>query len=530
MARASTARAPLASRVGAPLLLLALAYPLILHGLGSYSVVNGDEAIYHFIARRMVESGDWFRVEFAGSERVYDTLTHAPLHFWSKAIALIALGDDLFSMRIVSAALAVLSVLATYGLVLALAGRRAALLAGLVQLSTFQFVHLHSARTGEMEPALALAFTLAAGLFQRAQERGGTFVAHHLCLVAIANLKLGLVFVPLLAEAAYFALHRDARSRAGAWLWQGLAVAPVGLSWHVYQVWSHWDSLPEVMRTLLSQTSGEGGAGGGQAHPFEHALYYARQLVFGAHPYALLYPVCIAAVLLGTRDRRLRAAWELLGLYVAAILLFFLAIQVRRPWYLIPAIPFLSAFVAGAGDRLLRRAPSAWGSAALGLGLALSAFLAVPILGLNPFAERALNLEPALAWRGPGGFATAIAIAALAGLLAVAIHRVSRRRGPGWAAAPLLAVLLLVGGARVAAPLLYLPYQSEAELLRLRIDAARASGLPLAYPIGVGERDPFKVYHYFGDDHLIRSAPPPQQRGEARWLLVGPRDASQPPR
>jgi 4-amino-4-deoxy-L-arabinose transferase-like glycosyltransferase len=503
-------------------LLLALAYPLILHGLGSYSIVNGDEAIYHSIARRMVESGNWLRVEFAGEERVYDALTHAPLHFWLKAIALRALGDGLFSMRIVSAALAVLSVLATYGLVEALAGPRAALIAGLVQLTTFQFVHLHSARTGEMEPALALAFTLAAWLFHRALARGGSFVAHHLCLVAIANLKLGLVGVPLLAEAAYFALQRDARPRAWAWLWQGLALAPVGLAWHAYQLASHWDSLPRVMRALHTQTWPE--AGGALALLARRAAYYARQLVFGAHPYAPLYPLAIAAVLLGTRERRLRAGWELLGLYLAALLLFFLAIRVRHPWYLMPAIPFLSAFAGGAGARLLERAPPAWGSAGLGLGLALCAFLAVPILDVNPFAGRAVKVDRALAWRGPGGAATAAAVAALAGLLAVALHQLARRRGPAWAAAPLLATLLLVGGVRVAAPLRQLPQQSEIERVWLRVEAARASGRGPAYPIEIREPDRFKVYHYFGDDHQIRAARARQRRQGIRWLLVGPRD------
>ena len=34
-----------------------LSIPIILYGLGSYSLVNGDEHIYHVIARTMVESG-----------------------------------------------------------------------------------------------------------------------------------------------------------------------------------------------------------------------------------------------------------------------------------------------------------------------------------------------------------------------------------------------------------------------------------------------------------------------------------------
>ena len=55
------------ARVGAswPLwLLLSLASFLILWKLGSYSLVNGDEEIYHVVARTMLETGDYFRLQF----------------------------------------------------------------------------------------------------------------------------------------------------------------------------------------------------------------------------------------------------------------------------------------------------------------------------------------------------------------------------------------------------------------------------------------------------------------------------------
>ncbi len=39
------------------IVLAALAIPVIVVGLGSYSVVNGDEALYHGIAEEMVASG-----------------------------------------------------------------------------------------------------------------------------------------------------------------------------------------------------------------------------------------------------------------------------------------------------------------------------------------------------------------------------------------------------------------------------------------------------------------------------------------
>ena len=72
----------------------------------------------------------------------------------------------MWTMRILSALFAIASVLMTYRLTLYLVNdRRAAFLAGLIQLTTMQFVHLHSARTGELEPLITFLYTLCALLF-----------------------------------------------------------------------------------------------------------------------------------------------------------------------------------------------------------------------------------------------------------------------------------------------------------------------------------------------------------------------------
>ncbi len=175
---------------GSQLLLVLLASPLLFYGLGSYGIVNGDEAIYHYFARHMVQSGDWFRLVFAGEDRFIDAFTHAPLYSWAKAVVILVFGDSLYTMRVLSACMGVLSILATYHLVAHIANVRAAFLAGLIQLTTLQFVYLHSARTGEMETSLTLAFTLSALFFLRAVKDGRSFIPHHLCLVALINLNL----------------------------------------------------------------------------------------------------------------------------------------------------------------------------------------------------------------------------------------------------------------------------------------------------------------------------------------------------
>ena len=71
--------------------LLAMAFLFI--GIGRYGVVNADEAIYHGIAERMAETGDFLHLDFRGEPRVYDAFMNAPLHYWARA-ALISLFDS----------------------------------------------------------------------------------------------------------------------------------------------------------------------------------------------------------------------------------------------------------------------------------------------------------------------------------------------------------------------------------------------------------------------------------------------------
>ena len=66
------------------LLLVGLVTPLLFYGLGRYSVVNGDEAIYHAVAVHMLESGDWLQLVFRGAVREYDTFMNAPLQYCRK--------------------------------------------------------------------------------------------------------------------------------------------------------------------------------------------------------------------------------------------------------------------------------------------------------------------------------------------------------------------------------------------------------------------------------------------------------------
>ena len=74
-------------------------------------------------------------------------------------------------------------------------------------------------------------------------------------------------------------------------------------------------------------------------------------------------------------------------------------------------------------------------------------------------------------------------------------------------AAVLACALLAIGAVRVLAPLRFVPYESEVEKLRARVDAARERGEalpnPLLYTREPGEWGLTRVWYFFGDDHWV---------------------------
>ncbi|MGH0032449.1 MAG: ArnT family glycosyltransferase [Myxococcota bacterium] len=488
-------------RVAAAIALLSAAFLFV--GLGSYGVVNGDEAIYHGIAERMVETGDLFELDFRGERRLYDTFMNAPLHYWARAALVATLGSNLFTMRALSALFGVLTVLATAALGTRLAGRRAGVLAAAVQLTTFQFVYLHGARTGELDTIATCLVATAGLLFLRAVEDGRGFLAHHLCVGALALTKLPLVIVPLAAELVWLVLHPQERRHLRRYATTGLALLPLGLAWHVGQAIAWREHLPGVLGAMLGQASGAESPDGPRQGLLGNLRFYAGTLLYGALPWAAAYPFALLSALRpGERGRRLRPAL----VHVAVVLLLFGLVSTHFPWYVMPAYPFLSIAVGSWLDDLLggdgRASRAGWG---LGFVVAAVAWLGVDPLGTNPFAERALvfpmqwtshawlGLPPALAIFVVGGaWAAAWRFAGLSAALRTRLARLA------------VAGLLLFAALRVAAPLAHLGHRSPLDRVHLRVHRALEAGEPLTYPISLGPGAPPQIARFlFGEEFEI---------------------------
>ncbi len=503
--------------------LVTLSIPWILFRLGSYSLINGDEGLYQSVAAQMLESGNWLRLEFKGQHRVYDTFMNAPIQYWAKASLIWVFGDNYWTMRILSALFGVASVLATYRLVHLLAGRSSAFAAALVQLTTLQFVYLHSARTGELETLVTFLFTLTAYYFLRAMEDRSRFLAHTLCLAVLINVKLPLAVLPLLAELLCFALIPGTRSRFRAWMLAGVSILPFAFAWHLFQMIELWRPFQYVLHSMSVHAAGSDLTGAGSG-PLPNLLFYGKTLLFGAFPYALAYPLAIFGVLRERRSPVDRSRWIVIGLYLFVILGFFVLVGRHQRWYIMPAYPFFSAFVGAWLARLCGMSLRWPHFAALGLLGSLMIWMGVAATHFNPFAEQADQIWMDFAWRrfvdiGPGLGAPLLAVALAVGL--AALRRPLGERLPRVVAYTLALALIGYGAVRVSSPLAHLGYQTPLEQLRRNLEASREAGLPIDFPIRVEEACCLRAQYYFADEFEIV---PVRRRGRVNFWLYEKND------
>ncbi len=525
-------------------ILVALSIPFIFLGIDQYGVVGTDEAFYQDIALGMLDRGNFLELRSGGAIYVYDTFANAPLQYWARSAIAAVLGKSMLSMRILSALSALLTVLATYRLVLTIGGRSAAFASGLVLLTSFQFLYLHSARTGELEPSVCLLLVCCALLFIRiirnTGESPGRWWVHHLLVAILFNLKAPTAFLPLAAEVLAFCLIPGARSHFLPWLKSGLIALPFALAWHGYQALQYPEQVRSVLLAVGHQATGDfaAGPGGGLAG---RALYYGQKLLFGSFPYVLLFPLAIygaarAAAEKATRPDGQGDALRVLLAYLFTIVIFYLGISKVGPWYIVHAYPFLAAllglYLSGLRSSQKQKAPIEL----LGIALALSLlFWLVPeIAGYNPFATDAYVIPMATHWRAVPGLSTGLGVALLAALVLGALaagKRAMSAQFPGGLALLLFLLFVGYGATRSLAPLAYIDHLSPAAALDADLGARVAAGSPIPFPVDVPSTHPWVVNYYFYRDFDLRISDGedrPAFRKPTRYTLLGWRPGRSP--
>jgi 4-amino-4-deoxy-L-arabinose transferase-like glycosyltransferase len=473
----------------------------------------------------MLDTSQWFVV---GSQRyvhAYDTFVNAPLQYWSRGLVISFLGDNMLSMRILSSVSALLAVLALYRAMLHVAGRRAAFMGSLCLITTFQFLYLHSARTGELEPTVCLLLIGLAHTFTRCvDDPGRSLLPHHVCLALLFTVKTPVIAIPLIAEVLCFALLPAARARLADWLRLGVAILPFALSWHLYQLWVLWDMVPELTSVIASRAGVDSGSAP-HASSIGHLFFYPAKIYFGAWPLVLLYPLAvisaIAAMIPGLGMPELRKPGVRIWLiYLLSVFVFYLTIRQRGPWYIVHAYPFFSAllgaWLAGVG----RRAPGVAMLAALAGLLALGAWLRPEMLGFNPFAESAIVIQMKIAWKTVIGIPATPGVLVFAGLGFVALLFSARAaEGKYWPrfSVALAAAILAVAFVRACLPLAFVDHLSPVASLHSDLSQRALDGATIPLPIEVPPAHPWITDYYFLRDFKLRRVPGSREATGARW-------------
>lgn len=467
----------------APLALVVLSLPVLFLDLGSYSVVSSDEAVFQVIARNMVRSGDWLRVEFDGE--VYTFLLSSPLHFWLRAALISVAGDSPWTMRLPSAVFGALAVLATYRLARRRRPVQEAFLSGFVLLTTFQFVYLHGARTGELDAMACFLFAWIAHDFLVALETGRSFLRHHVAMILLMNLKLPLVLIPALVEGTYLLVRPERRGDLRRWAAPLVVLVPLGLAWHVFQYGRDPAGSGYVLRQMVERLYGAASLPTG-------AAFYGRVLLQGMFPYCMAAPVALLWRY-RTDDPRTSEYQRLLRFFTVGTIGFFVIVGSRFPWYVIPSYPFLACLVSRWLLVGIRAGSAAKAAAAAGV---LAAIAATGVWDLGePLPARHLDFPPA-SWNWP------TALGAAGALAAATFAAIRMRRGAAWnrnLAWVCLATLVVLGAVRTAAPLSSLRYESRTAALSRKLSARLAAGETLRFPIVI-PACPEKIRtYYFGD-------------------------------
>lgn len=235
MLKALSTRVPFA-------LLAAAAALLLLAPIRKGDLAGYDDAVYAHMARTVVESGSWLRIESNG----YPALEHPPGLVWMQAALFHLFGMSDFAAKLPSALCGLGAVFLVWWLARRLLeDGEAALVAMFVMLATPYFVKY--AAHAMTDVPFTFFYTAAISAWVAAREHPRWYGAMA-AAAAAAMLMRGLVgFAVPLTLALLWAIERR------PWKWSVLVVAatlPV-TAWYAWLTWLHGDFFFEVQRAFL---------------------------------------------------------------------------------------------------------------------------------------------------------------------------------------------------------------------------------------------------------------------------------------
>ena len=328
---------------------VALACFNITYRLGRESVGEWDESLYATTAWEMSRSGDLIRTTFDGVLDYYNS--KPPLNVWLIAASYKLFDVGLVSLRIPSACAALLTVVVFLWWSGRSFGTSVSLVATVVLATSFGFLHIHAARSGNPDALLTLAILLVVVLLAESSKAPWRRVWLGPLLGLVFLLKGMAVLQPLLLIVLFESVvAQSLKTRLpplaiGAFTSVAIAGGWARLRWQV----DGWEFLHRIVGNdflALSLTALEGHNTGplfyfGVLHRYQYEWLFVGALAIamtyrslGGRLTRLMNQLCerkpLAIVLV---------AWGVVTLGVPS------AMQTRLAWYLNPFYPLFALLV-----------------------------------------------------------------------------------------------------------------------------------------------------------------------------------------
>ena len=300
--------------------------------------VGNHEAYVGVAARNMIESGDWVVPTFNGQPRLQKT----PLCYWLVASAGMVVGQvNDFALRLPSAVLAVLSVIAILYFVSERFGLRIAAISAMFWVLSLGYIRY--GHTGRPEMALASFVTIAmlsfySGLKTQSRKKQIRYMLVFWISFALAMLAKGPAPLPLILPALFFYMAVFRKFKAIPKLLPIVGVIVfllIVVPWPVMAGLKCPQAIGIWKDEFFGRAAGEYASGG---KPF---YYYFRVIFTLFAPWVAFVPLAVMAPFYRVWERKQKPMLYFWFWLVVSILMMTVA-GGKRAHYILPAIPALA--------------------------------------------------------------------------------------------------------------------------------------------------------------------------------------------
>lgn len=321
------------------LILIILSTTVFLAKLGQGSLNDWDEAIYAQVSKEIVSSGNWLTLHW----NYYEWFHKPPLFMWSTSLLYSIFGVNEFWARASSALSGIATVIITYLIGKLIYDQKVGFLAGLILLTSYQFVA--QSRFGTTDIMLTMFVSMAIyGYLKVTRDQGQEawwYLIGLCCGLSIMTKGVAGLLAPLIIIVSVITDKKVMTTLRSIYFWQGVFCCfLVFLPWHIFMYLTHgqnfWETYLGYHVINRATTAIEG-------HNKER-MYYLFSLKGFFFPWFYLLPFAIVIKL-----REIFARQDKQTILVNLLLVTFCVYTIantKLPWYIVPIYPALAIYVS----------------------------------------------------------------------------------------------------------------------------------------------------------------------------------------